>query len=136
MIKLGNILKLLWMIFDNIQSSPLWQYDLSYCDIVTLAGTSRESPLFSEGYCRYLALCLTLSVSQLVSQCVFIFGQCRQTLCDIARLCLMSPMGLWRNSTPFSGAAAFCTTKYDDFRAPLKSVPSPSLQKLSCSCYR
>ena len=42
----------------------------------------------------------------------------------------MSPMGLWQNSTPFFGAAAFCTTKIYDFRAPLKSVPSPSLHKV------
>ena len=43
-------------------------------------------------------------------------------------------MGLWRNSTPFFGAAPFCTTKIDDFMAPLKSVPSPSLHNLRCAC--
>ena len=40
-------------------------------------------------------------------------------------------MGLWRNSTPFFGAA----TNIDNFRAPLKSVPSPSLHNLSCACF-
>ena len=42
----------------------------------------------------------------------------RQTSYDVARLRLMSPMDLWRNSIPFFGAAAFCTTKIDNFRAP------------------
>ena len=41
----------------------------------------------------------------------------RETSYDIARLLLMVPMEPWRNSTPFFGAAAFCTTKIDDFRA-------------------
>ena len=31
-----------------------------------------------------------------------------QTLYGVARLRLMAPVGLWRNSTPFFGAAAFC----------------------------
>ena len=47
----------------------------------------------------------------------------------------MSPIGLWRNSTPYFGAAALCTTNIDDFRAPLKSVPSLSLHNLSCACF-
>ena len=48
---------------------------------------------------------------------LFFFKRRRQTSCDVARLQLMSPMGLWPNSTPFFGAAAFCTTKIDRFRA-------------------
>ena len=40
----------------------------------------------------------------------------RGTSNDIARLLLMVPLEPWRNSTPFFGAAAFCTTKIDDFR--------------------
>ena len=31
----------------------------------------------------------------------------------------MVPIEPWRNSTPFFGAVAFCTTKIDDFRASL-----------------
>ena len=45
----------------------------------------------------------------------------RQTLYDVARLLLMVPIELWRNFTPDFGAAAFCTTKIDDFRASLTS---------------
>ena len=40
----------------------------------------------------------------------------RETSHDIARLILMLPLEPWRNSTPFFGAAAFCTTKNGDFR--------------------
>ena len=36
---------------------------------------------------------------------------------DVARLLLMVLMGLWQNSAPIFGAAPFCTTKIDDFRA-------------------
>jgi len=31
-------------------------------------------------------------------------------------LLLIAPIDLWRNSTPFFGAVAFCTTKTVDFR--------------------
>ena len=44
----------------------------------------------------------------------------RQTSYDVARLLLMVPLEPWRNSTPFFGAAAICTTKIDDFRASMK----------------
>ena len=43
----------------------------------------------------------------------------RATSYDVARLLLMVPLEPWRNSTPVFGAAAFCTTKNDDFRASL-----------------
>ena len=43
----------------------------------------------------------------------------RQTLYDVVRLLMMVPIELWRNSTPVFGAAAFCTTKIEDFRASL-----------------
>ena len=43
----------------------------------------------------------------------------RQTPYDVARLHLIVPMEPWQNFTPFFGAAAFCTTKIDDFRASL-----------------
>ena len=98
------------------------------------------------------------SVSQLVTQLVstFLFfgdvARRRQTSYDVARLRLMAPMGLWRNSTTFFGAAALCTTKIDGFRASVKStsmttsewgrnctyksLPVPSLHNLSCACYR
>ena len=55
-------------------------------------------------------------VRQAVSESVrFYFERRRQTSYNVARLRLMSPMGLWRNSTPFFGAAALCTTKIDGF---------------------
>ena len=41
----------------------------------------------------------------------------RATSYDVVRLLLMVPLVPWRNSTPFFGAAAFCTTKIGDFRA-------------------
>ena len=40
----------------------------------------------------------------------------RETSHVVARLLLMLPLEPWRNSTPFFGAAAFCTTKIGDFR--------------------
>ena len=40
----------------------------------------------------------------------------RNSSYDLARLHLVAPMDFWRNSTPFFGAAAFCTTKNGDFR--------------------
>ena len=43
----------------------------------------------------------------------------RETSYYVARLLLMVPLEPWRNSTPVFGAAAFCTTKNDDFRASL-----------------
>ena len=46
----------------------------------------------------------------------------RQTSYDVARLCLMAPMHLWQNSTPVFGAAALCTTRIDNSRAPLLSI--------------
>ena len=39
-----------------------------------------------------------------------------QTSYDVARLLLMVPIEPWRNSTPFFGAVAFCTTKNDDLK--------------------
>ena len=40
----------------------------------------------------------------------------RETSHGVASLLLMVPLEPWRNSTPFFGAAAFCTTKIGDFR--------------------
>ena len=40
----------------------------------------------------------------------------RETSYDVARLLLMVPSEPWENSILFFGAAAFCTTKIDDFR--------------------
>ena len=54
----------------------------------------------------------------------------RQTLYEVARLCLMAQMDLWQNSTPFFGAAAFCTPKIDNFRAAPACHLSPSQIKL------
>ena len=64
---------------------------------------------------------LYVSLRQLVSQSVsaFLFlgdvARRRQTSYDVARLRLMAPMGRWRNSNPFFGAAALCTSKIDGF---------------------
>ena len=44
------------------------------------------------------------------------FARRRETSYDVARLLVMVPLEPWRNSTPFFGAAAFCTTKIGDFR--------------------
>ena len=86
--------------------------------------SEKTDHVFSEGYRRYLALCLTLSVSQSVSAFLFLVDMARrlQTSYDVARLCLMAPMGLWQNSTPFFGAAALCTTKIDGYRASAMST--------------
>ena len=40
----------------------------------------------------------------------------------------MAPMGLWRNSTSFFGAAALCTTKIDSFRASVTSTSMTTLE--------
>ena len=57
------------------------------------------------------------SVSQ--SGCPKFFERRIKTSYNVARLLLMVPIELWRNSTAVFGAAAFCTTKIDDFRASL-----------------
>ena len=61
-----------------------------------------------------------------VGQCVVNFlitssdvARRRQTSYDVAILLLMVRIELWRDSTPVFGAAAFCTTKIEDFRASL-----------------
>ena len=71
---------------------------------------------------KYVALCMLCMSKKIVE-----LTSCRMTL---ARLHLMAPMDLWQNSIPFFGAAALCATKIDNFNAPLKSVPGPSLQYL------
>ena len=102
-------------------SFPNWSLFLeffSYFQPFILLG-----PFFSEGYWRYLAQWLTSLVRTLVSAFLFLgdVARRRQMSYDVARLRLMAPMGLWRNSIPFFGAAALCTTKIDDFRASLTS---------------
>ena len=47
------------------------------------------------------------------------FPHTHATSYDVARLLLMVPLAPWQNSTPLFGAAAFCATKIDDFRASL-----------------
>ena len=51
-----------------------------------------------------------------------------QTSYEVARLLLMVPIELQQNSTPVFGAAVFCTTKIDNFRA---SLTLTSLTRLS-----
>ena len=41
----------------------------------------------------------------------------------------MVPIEPWRNSTPFFGAVAFCTTKIDDFRTSLTTLATNSSNK-------
>ena len=53
--------------------------------------------------------------------------RCRQTSYDIARILLMVPFEPWENFTPFFGAAAFCTTEIDNFRASLTLTSSTTL---------
>ena len=53
--------------------------------------------------------------------------QRRQTSYDIARILLMVPFEPWENFTPFFGAAAFCTTEIDNFRASLTLTSSTTL---------
>ena len=74
-------------------------------------------------------------VRQLVSQWVFIFGQCCQTSWKVARLRLMSQMGLWGKFYPIFWWSSLLYEKIYDFMDPLKSVPSPSLHNLSCACF-
>ena len=45
---------------------------------------------------------------------------------DVVRLHLITPMDIWRHSTPFFGGAAFCTTKIGNFRR----LPSQSFSTL------
>ena len=45
----------------------------------------------------------------------------------VATLHLMTPMDFWRNSTPFFGAAALCTTKIEDFRGSLTLTSKTTL---------
>ena len=41
---------------------------------------------------------------------------------DVATLHLMAPMDFWRNSTPFFGAVAFCTTKIDHYNRSFQLI--------------
>ena len=93
---------------------------------ITLHHDPQLIHIFSEGYRRYLALCLTSSVSHLVSAFLFFCDaeRRRQTSYDVARLLLMAPIDPWRNSTPAFGAVAFCTTNIEDFRTHLTSMSS------------
>ena len=60
-------------------------------------------------------LCKFVSVRQFLGLWLVKNWRRRQTLYDVARLLLMILIEPWRNSTPFFGAEAFCTTKFDDF---------------------
>ena len=50
--------------------------------------------------------------------------RCRTASYDVARLLLMAPIDLWRNSTPVFGEVAFCTTNIEDFRTLLTLTSS------------
>ena len=73
--------------------------------------------IFSEGYRRYLALCLTSY--QFVSAFLFFvyIARLRTSSYGVARLVQISPLNCWRNATPFLCKASFCTMKNDHFRA-------------------
>ena len=71
--------------------------------------------VFSKGFGRYLALCLTLLV-----QASLFFGNVarrRTSSYGVIRPVLIAPLHCWRNSTPFLCKASFCTMKIDHFRA-------------------
>ena len=75
---------------------------------------------FSCGATLYTALSVCLCVPpKFLSQIQIDIAQRRETSYDVARLLLMVPLEPWQNSTPVFGAAAFCTTNIDDFRASL-----------------
>ena len=75
--------------------------------------------IFSEGYRRYLALCLTSC--QFVSAFLFFVyvARRRTSSYSVARLVQIAPLNCWRNSTPFLCKASFCTMKTDHFRPQL-----------------
>ena len=75
--------------------------------------------IFSEGYRRYLALCLTSC--QFVSAFLFFVyvARRRTSSYSVARLVQIAPLNCWRNSTPFLCKANFCTMKTDHFRPQL-----------------
>ena len=54
----------------------------------------------------------SVCVSEIISRPLI--GRKLATSYDVARLPLMVPIEPWRNSTPFFGAVAFCTTKIDN----------------------
>ena len=71
--------------------------------------------VFSKGFGRYLALCLTLLV-----QAFLFFGNVarrRTSSYGVVRPVLIAPLHCWRNSTPFLCKASICTVKIDHFRA-------------------
>ena len=66
--------------------------------------------------CVCVSMCLCVP-PKFLSQIQIDIGRRHQTSYDVARLLLMVPLEPWQNSTPVFGAAAFCTTKIDNFRA-------------------
>ena len=80
--------------------------------------------IFSKGYRRYLALCLTLC--QFVSAFLYFVyvARCRTSLYRVARLVQIAPLNCWRNFTPFLCKASFCTVKTDHFRPELLTTRS------------
>ena len=94
-------------------SHPPKNCKLPTIDFVSKALTPMNVKIFSEGYHRYLALCLTL----LVRECLSIFRRRHTSSYSVVRLVLIAPMNCWRNSTPFLCKASFCTMKIGHFRA-------------------
>ena len=66
-----KFLTCLWPVHDFLMTCSWLTYDLFMTS--SLPVRIHVLLIFSEGYRRYLALCLTLSVSQLVSKCVSVF---------------------------------------------------------------
>ena len=66
-----------------------------------------------------LIVCVSVCMCEIISRPLI--GRKLVRLYDVARLLLMVLIEPWRNSTPVFGAAAFCTTKNDVFRASLTS---------------
>ena len=71
----------------------------------------------SEGYCRYLVLCLALLVSQSVSECISIFQQRCAMSYGAVTLVLIAPLSCSQNSVTFLCKASFSMMKIDHFRA-------------------
>ena len=81
----------------------------------------RSNSIYSP-VCLSVCLCVCVSVClcvppKFLSQIQIDVARRRETSYDVARLLLMVPLEPWQNSTPVFGAAAFCTTKIDNFRA-------------------
>ena len=83
---------------------------------------------------QHFEMCVSVSVTDFQASDwskVGDLARCRETSYDVVRLLLMVLLEPWQNSTPFLDAAAFCTTKIDDFRASLTTWSTHSSKRRS-----